>query len=73
MRKRPSRPLLEELDQAERIELDDATLELLGVADSEKRGELRNELYSQMSSLYGEIREVERKKQVERRMTARRD
>ncbi|HUZ47386.1 MAG TPA: N-6 DNA methylase [Terriglobia bacterium] len=73
MRKRDCQPLLKELDQAERIELDDATLELLGVFNGVERAEIRNELYGQMTSLYQEIREVELKKQVERRTTARRD
>jgi len=73
MRKRPSRPLLEELEQRERVELDDATLELLQIANSGERAEIRAQLYSQMTSLYQEIREVELKKQGERRVTARRE
>jgi hypothetical protein len=73
MRKRPSRPLLEELDQTERIHVDDAVLELLGIAESDNREEIRNRLYREMTSLYQEIRQVELKKQVERRTTARRD
>jgi hypothetical protein len=73
MRKRPSQPLLQELDQPERIHLDDAVLESLGIPVSDNREEIRNELYRQMTSLYQEIREVELKKQVERRTTARRD
>lgn len=73
MRGRDCQPLLKELDQAERITLDDATLGLLGVNESAKQAEIRDELYGQMSSLYREIREVELKKQVERRITARRD
>jgi methylase of polypeptide subunit release factors len=73
MRGRDCQPLLKELDQAERIELDDATLELLGLRESAEQAEIRNELYSQISSLYREIREVELKKQVERRITARRE
>jgi hypothetical protein len=71
LRGRPSLPLIEELEQAERIGLDDLTLDVLGVSESEERQRLRNELYGEMKRLYREIREVELKKQVERRITAR--
>lgn len=73
IRKRPAKPLIEEFELDDRQKLDDATLELLGIADAEERGNLRQELYSQIETLYREIREVELKKQVERRETARRD
>ncbi len=73
MRKRSAKPLLEEFPLADRQQLDDATLELLGIAEVEKREALRSELYSQVEVLYREIREVELKKQVERRVTARRE
>jgi methylase of polypeptide subunit release factors len=73
MRGRDSKTLLEEFGFAHRQRLDDATLELLGVSGVDERKELRRELYSQIDILYKEIREVELKKQVERRETARRD
>jgi methylase of polypeptide subunit release factors len=73
MRQRPCQPLLRELGQTERITLDDATLESLGLPDSEERTHIRDALYGQMTTLYKEIREVELKKQVERRITARRE
>lgn len=73
MRGRNCQPLLKELDQAARIELDDATFELLGIANGVERAEFKNDLYDQMTSMYQEIREVELKKQVERRTTVRRD
>jgi hypothetical protein len=73
LKKRPSRPLLEELGDPARIEVDDATLALLGIEEGEEREKVRTQLYSDMTLLYGEIREVELKKQVERRVTARRD
>jgi len=73
MRRRPAKPLLEEFGFKDRQCLDDATFELLGIAATEERGVLRDELYSQVQILYREIREVELKKQVERRITARRD
>jgi len=73
MRQRPSQPLLVELGQPARIGLDEATLELLGLLDSAERAEIGDELYVQMTTLYREIKEVELKKQVERRITARRE
>ncbi len=71
--KRPSRRLLEEFDDPARTEVDDTTLELLGIDTGEERLQVRNQLYAEMRRLYREIREVELKKQVERRITARRD
>ena len=73
MRQRPCQPLLLELGQTERITLDDATLESLGLPDSAERTDIRDALYGQMTALYKEIREVELKKQAERRITARRE
>jgi hypothetical protein len=58
---------------ADRQSLDEATLALLGIADASERELLRLDLYSQVKILYQEIRQVELKKQVERRITARRD
>jgi methylase of polypeptide subunit release factors len=73
IRQRNSKPLLDEFAFADRQSLDDATLELLGIDAAESRENLRGDLYSQVDVLYKEIREVELKKQVERRETARRD
>jgi methylase of polypeptide subunit release factors len=73
MRKRNSRPLLEEFGETERPQLDEATLQLLGIAGAEEREHIRTELYADLARLYGEVREVELKKQVERRQTARRE
>jgi hypothetical protein len=73
IRKRPSKPLREEFELADRQALDEATLELLGIESARERNELRSELYLQLEVLYQEIREVELKKQEERRITARRD
>ncbi|MBZ5536871.1 MAG: N-6 DNA methylase [Acidobacteriia bacterium] len=73
MRERSALPLIEEFELADRQSLDDATLELLGIADAEERESLRILLYSQVQTLYKEIRDVELKKQVERRITSRRD
>ncbi len=72
IRGRTAKPLLEEFGLADRQRLDDATLELLEI-EEQGRKPMRRELYSQVEVLYQEIREVELKKQVERRITARRD
>ena len=50
-----------DLAQADRQELDDAVLELLGVADSEQRHALRRELYAEMTRLYRSIRRTEKR------------
>ncbi len=71
--KRSSRPLLEEFDDLARIEVDDSSLELLGIGQEGEREKIRSQLYDEMALLYREIREVELKKQAERRITARRD
>jgi len=73
MRRRPVRPLLEDIEMADRRSLDEATLEVLGLCDDEERRELVSSLYSEVGLLYREIRDVELKKQAERRITARRD
>jgi len=73
MQARTSRPLLEEFEEAARPELDDATLELLGVSDASERAQIRADLYAEMTRLYREIRAAEVEMQKFRRITARRD
>jgi hypothetical protein len=73
LRERASLPLLEEFKQSQRVGLDDTALELLGIEDASEREQFRCSLYDEMTRLYREIREVELKKQVERRITARRE
>ena len=62
-----------ELAQADRQELDDATLELLGVSDAEERAALRAALYSEIQTLYREIRRAEVEMQGHRNQSNRRD
>lgn len=61
-----------ELAMADRQELDDAVLELLGVAGASERKQLRDELYREMTRLYREIRATEKKMQRFRTASARR-
>jgi methylase of polypeptide subunit release factors len=82
MRKRKALPLVDvdgagdewsgELALADRQELDDAVLELLGITGSRERKALRAELYAEMTKLYREIRATEKKMQKFRAATARR-
>jgi type I restriction-modification system DNA methylase subunit len=60
-----------ELALADRQELDDAVLELLGISEKKERQALRAELYSEMTQLYREIRATEKKMQKFRAETAR--
>jgi type I restriction-modification system DNA methylase subunit len=48
-----------ELDQADRQELDDAVLELLGVTDSKKRVDLRARLYAHLQDYFEAVRRKE--------------
>ena len=73
MRSSTSLPLVEEFEREDRRVLDDVVLKLIGIGDHSEREKLRSALYSQITALYREIREVELKKQAERRITARRD
>ena len=61
-----------ELAQADRQELDDATLELLGVGVAAEREQLRAALYGEIQHLYREIRRAEREMQGHRSQNARR-
>jgi hypothetical protein len=61
-----------DLAMKDRQELDDAVLELLGISDAAERETLRAELYAEMTKLYRDIREAEKKMQKFRAATARR-
>lgn len=68
---RRTRNLPDEFELADRQALDDAVLELLGEADPTERRRLRRELYDEVASMYGAIREkelqmIEFKKQAKR-------
>ncbi|MBA2494647.1 MAG: hypothetical protein H0V31_08130 [Acidobacteria bacterium] len=60
-----------ELALADRQALDDAVLELLGIADEAERRELQTELYREITKLYRQIRVAEKKMQKFRSATAR--
>lgn len=60
-----------ELALEDRQQLDDAVLELLGIADAHERAKLRCELYEEITKLYRQIRVAERKMQRHRSATAR--
>ncbi|BCM89490.1 modification methylase PaeR7I [Abditibacteriota bacterium] len=60
-----------ELAKSDRQELDDATLELLGIADADERKQLRTALYREMTHLMRDIRRAERDMQKKRGETAR--
>ena len=61
-----------DLAQADRQELDDAVLELLGVNDPQERHKLRDEIYCEITKLYRSIRQAEKLMQKYRSATARR-
>lgn len=81
MRNRKALPLVDvdssetrwtgELALEDRQQLDDAVLELLGIADARERVALRDELYAEITKLYRQIRVAERKMQRHRSATAR--
>ncbi|MDQ3180439.1 MAG: hypothetical protein M3Q33_07960, partial [Acidobacteriota bacterium] len=82
MRKRKALPLINvdsndeenwtgELALADRQALDDAVLEMLGIADEAERRELQTELYREITKLYRQIRVAEKKMQKFRSATAR--
>jgi type I restriction-modification system DNA methylase subunit len=60
-----------ELALEDRQQLDDAVLELLGISDADERFALRNELYTEITKLYRQIRVAEKKMQRHRSETAR--
>ncbi|MEW6359662.1 MAG: N-6 DNA methylase [Planctomycetota bacterium] len=59
----------EELRQSDRMELDDAVFELLGVADAKRRAELIDRLYEATVRHYRQIRIVEIQKMEQRSKT----
>jgi len=59
-----------ELALADRQQLDDAVLELVGIADGAERKNLRDELYREITKLYRQIRVAEKKMQKFRSATA---
>jgi type I restriction-modification system DNA methylase subunit len=60
-----------ELALADRQQLDDAVLELLGVSDKKERESLRAELYEEVTKLYRQLRVAEREMQRHRSANAR--
>jgi len=58
--------LPDELRQADRRELDDAVLEMLGVVSPEERGRILDELYLETARHYRQVRIVEVQKQEQR-------
>jgi hypothetical protein len=58
--------LSDELKQADRRELDEAVLEMIGVADSQERSRILDELYLETARHYRQVRIVEVQKQVQR-------
>jgi hypothetical protein len=73
MRKRLTKPLVEEFCLADRAALDDAVLKLLAYSSAAERVAVREELYQEMTRLYTEIRDVELEMQAFRRVAARRE
>lgn len=63
--------LSDELAKAERQDLDDAVLELIGITNPSQRLVVRNALYEQMTRLYRDIRRAEQKMQEHRKKTVR--
>jgi hypothetical protein len=72
LRQRRSLDLDEEFDLADRRELDDFVLQVIGIRDAEDRATFLERLYGQMREMYGATREVEKEMQVYRRRMARR-
>lgn len=60
-----------ELALADRQQLDDAVLELLGISDRQERESLRAELYEEVTKLYRQLRVAEREMQRHRSANAR--
>jgi methylase of polypeptide subunit release factors len=73
MCQRASLPLVQEFEGAERTNLDDATLEVLGISQRAERDQWRCGLYAEITRLYREIRGAEIEMQKFRRLSARRD
>jgi hypothetical protein len=71
MARRTAPNLVEEFDLADRQELDDAVLELVGESNAARRLELRERLYDEMRQMHSAIRErelqaIENKKRVKK-------
>ena len=66
------RYLYEEFTLDDRRDLDDATLEILGIADPDERDELRDRLYRDVTEMQQSIRDREIIAQRDRRRSARR-
>lgn len=73
MRRRtlPFFPMGDELEQADRVELDNAVFEALGVISPEEQNEWRERLYEQVRLLHKQKRELEEEAQVNRVKAAR--
>ena len=71
-RRNARRYLYEEFDLDDRRELDDATLEILGIEDPEERTALRDRLYRDVTDMQQAIRDREIIAQRDRRRSARR-
>lgn len=59
MTKRRTRNLTDEFTDPARLALDDAVLELLGIADADERHSVRDRLYAEMTSMHRAIRDKE--------------
>jgi len=71
MCRRPTMNLPDEFDLADRQELDDAVLELLGEPDVQERRYLRDKLYREITLMYRAIRDKELQMVEFRKQTAR--
>ena len=71
-RRNASQYLYEEFELEDRRELDDATLEILGIDDSKERTEVRDRLYRDITDMQRAIREREIIAQRDRSRSARR-
>lgn len=72
LRRRTSLDLDEEFELADRNELDDLVLQIIGIRDANERAAVLERLYGQMREMYEATREVEKEMQVYRRRMARR-
>jgi type I restriction-modification system DNA methylase subunit len=71
MRRRHTRNLVDEFDYADRRELDDAVLELLGYEDKKEREEIRERLYNYLRDYYLTVRHKEKQAMRNRLKVAR--
>jgi hypothetical protein len=68
---RPIFPMGDELEQVDRIELDDAVFEALGVTDPNKRRHWREQIYDELRKFYQQGRQLEEIAQENRGKAAR--